>query len=409
MNIIVKLIYSVYVLNEGRKMKILISVQHFSPAIGGAEYSLLTLAEYLSEKHDIYVLQSGRNDDIKKLDKSNITIQKIHNSHKLISYNKLFSPWWVYHISPVIFQAKRWKKILENKINDIKPDLIITQLNFAPPSIDIAVKYDIPSIIFIRSYEHFCFVNFINGTDCTRQCKKCINLQNKIHFFAAKTWLEWNKKAIRNANLVIANSNYVSNITREWYGVNPIVLYPNIYLKKYKCEQYSRKYITIINPTKSKGIDIFVKIAESCPLEKFLVISSNKKLLNVKKIAEMSNVKVIEWTNRIEDIYGETKVLLVPVEWPEPFGRTVVEAGINGIPTIASKRGGLPEAVGDGGILIDDIYNTHNWIEAIQLLDDKKIYEKLSENAQKHAQDFDAETAFINFKENVGKSIGIYL
>ena len=390
-------------------MKILISVQHFSPAIGGAEYSLLTLAEKLSEKHDIYVLQSGINDDIKKLDESNITIQKIHNSHKLISYDELFSPWWVYHISPVIFQAKRWKKILENQINDIKPDLIITQLNFAPPSIDIAAKYDIPSIFFIRSYEHFCFVGFIDGTNCTRQCKKCVNLQNRIHFFAAKTWLEWNKKAIISANLVIANSNYVSNITKEWYGVNPIVLYPNIDLKKYESNQYSGEYITIINPTQSKGIDIFVKIAESCHWKKFLVVSKNKKLLDKKKITGMSNVKVVEWTNRIEDIYCKTKILLVPVEWPEPFGRTVVEAGINGIPTIASKRGGLPEAVGDGGILIDDIYNTHNWIKAIQLLDDEKIYGKLSENAKKHARDFNAETAFINFKENVGKSIGIYL
>lgn len=390
-------------------MKILISVQHFSPPIGGAEYSLLTLAKKLSEKHEIYVLQSGRNDDMKKLDKTKIIVEKIHNSHKLISYDQLFSPWWVYHISPVIFQAKRWKKILESKINDIKPDLIITQLNFAPPSIDIAVKYNIPSIIFIRSYEHFCFVGFINGTDCTKQCKKCINLQNKLHFFAAKKWLEWNKKAIINANLVIANSNYVSNITREWYGVNPIVLYPNIDIKKYQCKQYYREYITIINPTKSKGIDIFVKIAESYPEKKFIVVSGNKKLLKEKKIAEMSNVKVIGWTNRIEDVYSETKVLLAPVEWPEPFGRTVIEAGINGIPTIASNRGGLPEAVGDGGILIDDIYNTHNWIEAIQLLDDKKIYEKLSENAKKHAQNFAFETAFINFKENVGKSIGIYL
>ncbi len=144
----------------------------------------------MSEKHGVYIVQPGKNDEVKKLDKIKIIVQKVPIYYKLIWYDQLSSPWWVYHISPIIFQAKYWEGVVEKKINEIKPDLIITQLNFGPPSIEAAVKYGIPSILFIRSYEHFCFIGFIKGTDCTKQCKKCIALQNKIHFLAAEKWLE---------------------------------------------------------------------------------------------------------------------------------------------------------------------------------------------------------------------------
>lgn len=197
--------------------------------------------------------------------------------YKLIWYDQLSSPWWVYHISPVIFQAKYWRRVVEKKINEIKPDLIITQLNFGPPSIEAAVKYDIPSILFIRSYEHFCFIGFIKGTDCTKQCKKCIALQNKIHFLAAEKWLEWNRKAITNADLVIANSKFVANITKDWYNIKPMVLYPSTDTTKYSYKQHSKKYITLINPTKSKGVNIFLKIAESVHDKNSLLQDLEKK------------------------------------------------------------------------------------------------------------------------------------
>jgi glycosyltransferase involved in cell wall biosynthesis len=41
-----------------------------------------------------------------------------------------------------------------------------------------------------------------------------------------------------------------------------------------------------------------------------------------------------------------------------------VEAQSCGIPIIASARGGLPEAVGDGGLLIEDYRNVEAWVAA---------------------------------------------
>ncbi len=47
-----------------------------------------------------------------------------------------------------------------------------------------------------------------------------------------------------------------------------------------------------------------------------------------------------------------TRILLVPSVTQEASARVVAEALVNGIPVIASERGGLPENCGRGGFII---------------------------------------------------------
>src|SRR5262249_60867937 len=50
-------------------------------------------------------------------------------------------------------------------------------------------------------------------------------------------------------------------------------------------------------------------------------------------------------------------VLLVPIDWPEPFGLVMIEAMACGTPVIAFNRGSAPEIVEDGltGFIVEDI------------------------------------------------------
>lgn len=43
---------------------------------------------------------------------------------------------------------------------------------------------------------------------------------------------------------------------------------------------------------------------------------------------------------------------VIPSLWAEPFGLTLIEAQAMGLPTIASKQGGIPELVNDGNALV---------------------------------------------------------
>src|SRR5579885_1269397 len=49
-----------------------------------------------------------------------------------------------------------------------------------------------------------------------------------------------------------------------------------------------------------------------------------------------------------DEFLGNAIALLVPVDWPEPFGLVMIEAMACGTPVVAFRRGSIPEIVEDG-------------------------------------------------------------
>ena len=49
-----------------------------------------------------------------------------------------------------------------------------------------------------------------------------------------------------------------------------------------------------------------------------------------------------------DEVLGNAYAYLFPIDWPEPFGLTMVEAMATGTPVIASRNGSVPEIVVDG-------------------------------------------------------------
>ena len=99
------------------------------------------------------------------------------------------------------------------------------------------------------------------------------------------------------------------------------------------------------------------------------------------------------------DFYRVTDVLLMPSLWRESFGRVAAEAMINGIPVLASRRGSLPELLGDAGFLfdVDDRYTPESrtppsaeevqpWVETIiRLWDNRRLYREASQRCRARA------------------------
>jgi len=70
-------------------------------------------------------------------------------------------------------------------------------------------------------------------------------------------------------------------------------------------------------------------------------------------------------------MFAQSRALLVPLRWEEPFGLVMVEALLAGCPVIASPRGAAPEIVEDGrmGFLVDGVRDMAAALRRVPRLD----------------------------------------
>ncbi|MFD6970059.1 glycosyltransferase [Streptomyces sp. NPDC059949] len=85
-------------------------------------------------------------------------------------------------------------------------------------------------------------------------------------------------------------------------------------------------------------------------------------------------------TYAMGSLYAGSDLLLVPSQVEDAFPRVIVEAGLHGVATIGSSRGGVPEAVGKGGVILhpDDV---EAWVHAIESADRTGLGQKARRRA----------------------------
>ena len=70
-------------------------------------------------------------------------------------------------------------------------------------------------------------------------------------------------------------------------------------------------------------------------------------------VSTMPNLRVMPSTTDPREFLRLSRLILMPSVWQETFSRIPVEAFLNGIPVLASRRGGLPENLAEAGFLVD--------------------------------------------------------
>jgi glycosyltransferase involved in cell wall biosynthesis len=84
--------------------------------------------------------------------------------------------------------------------------------------------------------------------------------------------------------------------------------------------------------------------------------------------------------------------LLMPIEWPEPFGLVMIEAMACGAPVLAYRRGSVPEIVEDGltGFVVDDDAGALAALDPLLQLSRAKIRERFEQRftARRMAEDY---------------------
>ena len=94
------------------------------------------------------------------------------------------------------------------------------------------------------------------------------------------------------------------------------------------------------------------------------------------KIKPLLNNSLVEFVGEIGDhekseFLGSAYAYLFPIDWPEPFGLTMIEAMACGTPTIAFRCGSVPEIITDKvtGFIVEDMDSAVACVERIPEID----------------------------------------
>ena len=148
-----------------------------------------------------------------------------------------------------------------------------------------------------------------------------------------------------------------------------------------------------------KGIDRAIRIAQHCgvPLKMAAKVDRTDQDYYDEQIAPMMRSGNVEYIGEIND--GEKSeflsgaiALLVPIDWPEPFGLVMIEAMACGTPVIAFNRGSVPEIVEDGltGFIVEDQTGAIGAVDRLAQLSREKIRKRFEERftARRMAQEY---------------------
>jgi len=174
-------------------------------------------------------------------------------------------------------------------------------------------------------------------------------------------------EVLENSKYSVFVSEFLKNKAKEigYSGKNSLVIHngydENIFkpIKNIKKNSDKKTVGFVGNLTYVKRADkfpeIFSAIAETYNNVEFLVVGEGElkdllenelKNLNVRFTGKVSQKEVAKYMNEMD-------VMILPSR-NEGFGCVVLEARACGIPVVASDVGGIPEALQDGGVLVDN-------------------------------------------------------
>jgi glycosyltransferase involved in cell wall biosynthesis len=358
--------------------------EHLVPAKGGAEISLLNILQHLSTRYDVRAQCTGPRDAATTEGGMPVRVHGLDRGlNRLLRSARLH---WV----DLCIRASAFARLALWAVRDVDPDLVLTQLNFTEGAVSAAKEAGVPSVVFLRSPEFICPMGFTTrtSTECTGDWLECLPFGARVQRRWLNRWMVGLQSAIVSADLVIANSKWMADLAHKHLGIEAKVVHPPVDPDEVRPSHWSPEYVLYMGQLSHKGLDTFLDVAHALPEHRF-VVCGRQDPAGRRLIEEVTNVEYWGWTLR-QRAYSGARLVLVPSTWEEPFGRVPVEAGSLGVPAIATGTGGLPEAVGDGGILMPNATDSKAWVDATRwLLEDEAEWGRLSKRAREHARTFE--------------------
>jgi glycosyltransferase involved in cell wall biosynthesis len=139
------------------------------------------------------------------------------------------------------------------------------------------------------------------------------------------------------------------------------------------------KYLAFLGRiSPEKRVDRAIEIAKALniPLKIAAKVDSSDRLYYERDIKHLLNTPNVEFVGEVNErqkgeFLGNAYAYLFPIDWPEPFGLTMIESMACGTPTIAFNCGSVPEVITNGvsGFIVDNMDDAIKAVQQVATLD----------------------------------------
>lgn len=356
-------------------MRILLVTTAYPPPPGGIQTMTRNIEKSLQERgHNVRLLHLNP-DDYRAVD-SSIISDYIPRKKTVYGARGLVNGDYVY-LNRVLRRARK-------EIQNFEPEIVHGMHIRTWPALIAANEKSTPSIVTTHSLE----------------------LQNES--LAAS--------AFRDAGIVHCNSKFTEGLVHDIArrsGIaspNTTIIHPSIDLDAFEAnltgtkdvqEKQSGPVVTIARLVDRKNVKTVIEAWKLLPAEvradrELIIVGEGENRTRLEELASSeSDIRFTGWVSeqRKVELLERASVFVLPALRDgydvEGFGIVYIEAQAAGTPVIGSSYGGVPEAVGDGGIIVDqpeDPVVVSDKIEGILTNEDE--YENLLQNTSQRVWKF---------------------
>jgi glycosyltransferase involved in cell wall biosynthesis len=187
----------------------------------------------------------------------------------------------------------------------------------------------------------------------------------------------------------IANANFAGTV---YHGIPVHLLKPT-----YKSSGSYVAFLGRISPEKRPDRAIRIARALGIPLKIAAKVDKVDEAYFRETIAPLLNQPGVEFIGEIDEraksaFLGEAAALLFPIDWPEPFGLSMIEAMACGTPVLAFRCGSVPEIVDHGvtGLIVDTMDEAIRTLPQVFTFDRRLVRQRFEQrfSATRMAKDY---------------------
>lgn len=364
-------------------MKIDFVYDSYGGVHGGAERFSHELVQYLKSRgHSLHIHTLGNADHVEVRDGVTVSTYAKPKRKGFLKDSQLYT----LELNRIF--AQKFSFYLEQS----ESSLVIAAGMLCIGAIEVAKNQAVTSMLYIHGLEAFSPDFFVNRVKYERASFFNVAFRFKLKWPIVKKYLAAYRHCYRQADHLVANSSFVSNLVESLEIRNDVQYFyplfatsnePTLMAKESKSADGA---ILFYKPQAIKGAALFCEVARAMPYRNFIVLGRLPTLFRWR-IRSLKNIQHVRCADDMNVIWNKVSVVIGPTCFPEPFGRVFIEAGLRSIPSICTNLGGLSESAGTGGLYLPPFARVDKWVEKITSLEETTAYASYSLQAFNYASE----------------------